>query len=738
MANYIYFLPNSKNLSATTSSQSMMLYYATVSGVTMAPISAETNCDWVNIRQIDETYKSIQIEIANNTEGVERTAVISIVTKVQEEGNAFLTTDYDITTLRQAAPNQSGGSIIPNYSSFTPKAAGDNGTVIFSTSNVIKSSIGISCDQPYVSLTYLTDSNGYKHGFEWSVPENSGPSSRQFTVTISAKRANSDGYAYCYVSGVQPSVNNVGYIWFEYDTVRASATTLNGSMNFTTEQVSSITSAITSAYWLHSTFIDVQSGRTEEEFDGQLDYTIDANDYNEQRFGTITLFGTSLVDGSLVQSTLHFYQAANEYGGYQQGFIYGQPPTIYMEHPEAGTNHFELAYTNVVESSVTVNSVNGNISGSPVFSAAKTILTFNVKNATSTTEYTMSQIYVGAKDTSGRTIPPIVLTVLQPPYVEFVEFPIWKDTDLVIPSESEYLLYKIVVNNDIIYAGRAFARDGEVTIRLNEIMAQVLKPEINLLQEGLQDNNAYANAVLYISLDGVDYQKYKEVKAYADWSYREQDSSILSNPIRKEVDRRQKFLNTVIDRAGNGPTVIVTTFDSSGNTNDIIYSLQNNIGTVVQSVNGADEITVSAGEAEMTYKVVDSCNRYCLYYLNSVGGWDSLIFNKTSKEKDNFERKTYKRNIDNNYPMHQSVEYRTKVKKEWTLNTGFLTDSQSINFAQNVVGTPNAYLHDLQENEIYPVLINTNNVDYQTFIRNGRKFCKYTLNVQLAQDRFRA
>ena len=737
MSEYIHFIAP-KNLTAPSGGTSGVCGFVTSQEVIAATVSASTNADWITLDTQYLSQNSFIYRVAPNDTGVERTAVISIAAKVQEEGAAYLMTDYDIATLRQAAQGQQGGSILPNYTTFTPKAEGDSGVCTFTTANVVKSSIGIHCDQPYVTINYLTDNQGYKTGFTWSVPENAEATSRQFTITISAKRSSSDGYAYAYVTGTQPSINDVGFIYFQYDTIRASASTLNGSISFNTEYVPHITSAYTSQYWLHATFIDVQSGQTEGEYDGQLDYVVDENFYNEPRIGTLTIFGVSEIDGSVQQSTLHFYQAANEYGGPQTGFIYADP-VKYMGHPEAVTDFFELSYAgNVNRNEVRVKSFSGNLSGTPQLSAEGTVLTFGLNNATSTYDYTMSQIWVGAEDTSGRTIPPIVLTVLQPPYIEYVEFPIWSDTDLVIPSPSDYLLYKIIINDEIIYAGRAFAMDGNVTIRLNEIMAQVLQPDIDLSYEGLQDNRAYANATLYISPDGVDYQKYKQIKTYADWSYKPQKNNILSKPIKNVLDRRQLFVNTAMDYAGNGPTVIVTSFDTSGNVNDIVYTLSNNIGTVVQSLGDTTNITVEAGEAEMEYKVVDGCERYCIYYLNAVGGWDSFIFNKTSKENDNFERKTYKRNINNNKPVHSTVEYRTKVKKEWVLNTGFLNDSQSINFAQNLVGSPKAYLHDLEENEIYPVLINTNRVDYQTFIRNGRKFSKYSLNVQLAQDRFRS
>ena len=745
MAQYIYYLPNSKNLSAPATGKSYNLEFEVVSGITMTPISAQSYADWVSIRQEDFENGRIQIEVANNTDGVERTTVVAVATKVLQSGTAYYEADYDIATIRQSAPNQSGGSIVPNQYTFTPKAAGDSGTVTFNTTNVIKSSIGITCDQPYVSIGYLTDSQNYKTGFTWSVPENSGVSARQFTVTISAKRSNSDGYAYCYVSGVQPAINDVGYIYFNTDTIRASASTYSSNVTFDTEYVSGITSAFTSDYWLHTTFIDVQSGQTEGRYDGQLDFTVDENPYNEARQGTITLYGTSYIDESIVQATLHFYQAGNEWGGTQQGFIYCNNPVIVASEPEAHTGEtFFLSYNGFVDrSQVIVSNFNGCISGTPVFIADKTILQANLKNATSTTEYSLSQITISGKDTSGRTISPIVLTILQPPFIEYVEFPIWKDTDLTIPTEEEYLLYKITINNDIVYAGRGYAMNGEVTIRLNEIMEQVLLPDIDLTKDGLQDNNAYATALLSTSLDGVDYQKFKQIRCYADWSYTDRERNILSKPIRYKLDSRQIFVCTAMDYAGNGPTVILTLYDEGGTgLRENVYTLENQIGTIVQNdLSGVKELAIMTGEGDefdtVEYEVVCELGRYALYYLNAKGGWDSFVFNKTSKESNSFERLTYSTNQSNQTIKHRTIEYKNKITKKWTLKTDYLSDAQSLNFAENLVGSPVCYLHDLEEGKVYPVLIKTNTVDYQTFVRNGRKLNKYSIEVELAQTRQR-
>lgn len=354
MAKYLHFLSDSKNLSAPASGKTGVLHFMYDPAHCVNPISADTMADWITLSTQYISQGVINYTVAPNNDGGERTAVISIVTSALTEGEAQYEIDYDITTLRQESQNAGTGSILPQYTSFTPKAEGDSGVCTFTTSNIIPETISISCDQPYVDIDYLTNASGIKTGFTWSVGENNTVSARQFTVTINARRASGDGYAYAYVSGVQPAINNVGWIKFDYDTVRSSATTMSSSINFETEFVPHIASAITDEYWLHATFVDVQSGQTEGRYDGYLEFTIDDNPYNQDRQGQITLFGTSNVDESLVQTTLHFYQAKNPTGGAQTGFIFCNNPVIYLPTPEAQTGQFQMAYTNMTLSSVTI------------------------------------------------------------------------------------------------------------------------------------------------------------------------------------------------------------------------------------------------------------------------------------------------------------------------------------------------------------------------------------------------
>ena len=75
------------------------------------------------------------------------------------------------------------------------------------------------------------------------------------------------------------------------------------------------------------------------------------------------------------------------------------------------------------------------------------------------------------------------------------------------------------------------------------------------------------------------------------------------------------------------------------------------------------------------------------------GGWDSFLFENTSKETDNFTRSTYKKNINNQTHQFNKVEFKNTIVKSWTLKTCYLSDAQSLNLAENLMGSTCCYLH---------------------------------------------
>lgn len=136
------------------------------------------------------------------------------------------------------------------------------------------------------------------------------------------------------------------------------------------------------------------------------------------------------------------------------------------------------------------------------------------------------------------------------------------------------------------------------------------------------------------------------------------------------------------------------------------------------------------------YDVKCTKAKYCLYYLNPWGCWNWCLFEGKSIESDSIKRNTYMSNIDNVYSTEfENNNYMETVNTSWNLTTGYIKDKYSVNF-RYLVQSPKAYLHDLDENIVYAVNIDSKAVDVKTFRNNGRKFATYSVKVNFAQNKY--
>ena len=131
----------------------------------------------------------------------------------------------------------------------------------------------------------------------------------------------------------------------------------------------------------------------------------------------------------------------------------------------------------------------------------------------------------------------------------------------------------------------------------------------------------------------------------------------------------------------------------------------------------------------VTYNVVDTCAKYVLYYQNAYGGYDSLLIEGMSSEEDAVSRKTMS-DIDG------KKNYLNDISKTITLHTSWMTDEESLRM-HHLLNSNLVYLHDLELNEVYPVILNNSNTQYKTYKSNGCKLVNYTIDVTLAEYRRR-
>lgn len=138
-----------------------------------------------------------------------------------------------------------------------------------------------------------------------------------------------------------------------------------------------------------------------------------------------------------------------------------------------------------------------------------------------------------------------------------------------------------------------------------------------------------------------------------------------------------------------------------------------------------------------TYRFVDTCARYALYYVNAYGGWDTLVMDGTDMEQDELTRHEATRVYDNNSIQNRgTVNHVNEIQKSWTLHTGYLTDEQSGRM-HHLLNSVQVYLYDIESGSFLPVVLTGTSTEYKTYRNQGRRLVSYEIQARLAQDRIR-
>lgn len=279
--------------------------------------------------------------------------------------------------------------------------------------------------------------------------------------------------------------------------------------------------------------------------------------------------------------------------------------------------------------------------------------------------------------------------------------------DVILQRTEQIFDYRIYYGTNLLFQGRAYKRPNADTndIKLNKIFENYLSNSINeLLNDTVTSYTSDAYALKTFTVMKVDGDTEYEIDKYMilyDWSYdyRFRGATIrLSRPINGRYATGMYKMNTL----ANGTD-----------------------GTVTNSI--------TAG----LYPTLVDCGEYALYYLNSYGGWDSLLIEGAVTKKSTITQYTTDRNYDNNKIEFEQMKYINEIQDSYELNTGFLTDEQAENLAKNLIPSKEVYLHNLKSGVITPVIITDNNVIFQTYQTNNLQLPQYKINVKESQIKLR-
>lgn len=346
-------------------------------------------------------------------------------------------------------------------------------------------------------------------------------------------------------------------------------------------------------------------------------------------------------------------------------------------------------------------------------------------------------------DVNGNTITQEV-TITQ---FAFNVYPICQDVFYEVITNEDKVEYQIKLNGKTIYNGMAFKKPNEDKIKFN--INKLVYPYLNSNLPNffkVVDNNFLTEIKEYYKKFDV-YVDDNFARSYYfinDYSYnfdrlveRSQPNNtvILSNPINKNIDRRQVFLYSLF-------TPVKADLPTNIRYYDDIHVIQQTITTSTQQWLILDDKLYLHDRATKlsvngdNYNLVDSCCKFCIYYVNSVGGWDSFLIDGNDKKVDNITRYSTIKNFDNTKTDFERKNYISIINPKITLYTGWLNDDESSRI-YNLLESNELYLHDLETGDIVPINILNNTCEYRTFSNNGRHKFNYEINVEVAQSKIR-
>ena len=303
----------------------------------------------------------------------------------------------------------------------------------------------------------------------------------------------------------------------------------------------------------------------------------------------------------------------------------------------------------------------------------------------------------------------------------------------VYSTLADYTDYELYVGFDEIYTGRAYKRpgDSDIIIPTNDIARRLLWQSMPSIE-----SKAVVTSGVRVTVK-LDFYRMgtltDTVTYYYDQSYDTAYDVTTSGgaaPVNGIVDRRQSIVYTPYKSASMTATVTrqngTTTTQTFSSSTDMNRNLV--LPCFISGMANAAKVTLGGA----TYYVRDTCARWALYYLNALGGWDTLVMQGRPRETDRITRRT-DQVLDGLY--ERSRNWANDWVKTLTLNTGLLSDDEAARM-HHLLESTDVWLCDLTSRAMHPAVLTGSECRYQTLATEGRPV-SYDIEVEYAIGRTR-
>lgn len=336
-------------------------------------------------------------------------------------------------------------------------------------------------------------------------------------------------------------------------------------------------------------------------------------------------------------------------------------------------------------------------------------------------------------------------TVIIDPPAAYISFPIWKTMNIEIPIVTPF--YSIKKGDDLIFSGKVYAQktDSVRSINVNDIIEDYTSDSIDITSS--QRWQKTENEKVFTLANGVNETEMSDMFNLVvsdDWSYSDRARTYFtSDPICYTLDSRQYFIFSVQNRYGDTlpscsyQTDLVSVDGvESGDYKVVSDESYTQIIKDISNLKTIDITEMNNVDDTRYFKVCTTKNKYCLYYKNLYGGYDSILLNPTSQLSASITDNTLTTDYDTTVLNHYKRSYSKTIQNKWTLKTNLLNDTQSEKM-RHIYTSNQMWLHNLETGKLYAVNPVDKTFTEKTFKSNKHKPLSYTITVEEAytQDR---